>query len=33
MNDTIKNNILFGKEYNFEKYEEVIKICELEKDL
>ena len=30
---TIKENILMGNEYNEEKYNECIKICELERDL
>ena len=33
LNDTIKNNILFGEEYNEEKFKRVLKICELEDDL
>ena len=33
MSDTLKNNILFFKEYDQEKYLEIIKICQLEKDL
>ncbi len=33
MNDTIRNNILFGKEYNIKKYAEVIKFSSLETDL
>ena len=31
--DTLKNNIIFGKEFNEERYEHVIKICQLENDL
>ena len=27
---TVKNNILFGKKYEEERYEEVIKACALE---
>ncbi|XP_057563694.1 ATP-binding cassette sub-family C member 4-like isoform X2 [Hippopotamus amphibius kiboko] len=30
---TVKSNILFGKKYEKERYEEVIKACALEKDL
>ena len=33
MNDTIRGNILFGKEYNEAYYLEVLKLCELETDL
>ena len=33
MSDTLKNNILFFKEYDQEKYLKIIKICQLEKDL
>lgn len=33
MNDTIRNNILFGKPYNYKKYAEVIKYASLESDL
>ncbi len=33
MNTTIRENILFGKEYNEQKYKEIIKMCELEHDL
>ena len=33
LNDTLKNNIIFGKEYDAEKYSHVIRICELESDL
>lgn len=29
---TVKDNILFGKEYDREKFQEVIKFCELESD-
>ena len=32
-NDTIKNNILFFKEYNKEKYEEILDKCQLKYDL
>ena len=33
MNDTIKNNITFGFEYNEEKFRKTIEICELTRDL
>jgi len=33
MNDTIRNNITFGMEYDEEKFKRTIKICELESDL
>ena len=33
MNDTIRNNILFGNEYDVDKYKRIIEICELENDL
>ena len=33
MNDTIRNNILFGKEYNAKRYAEAIKYASLEPDL
>ena len=32
-NDTIRNNIIFFNEYNEEKYNKIIKLCELEKDI
>ncbi len=32
-NKTIRDNILFGKPFEEEKYEETIRICELERDL
>eukprot|EP01125_Pyxidicula_operculata_P021279 TRINITY_DN812_c2_g1_i1.p1 TRINITY_DN812_c2_g1~~TRINITY_DN812_c2_g1_i1.p1 ORF type:complete len:1539 (-),score=311.37 TRINITY_DN812_c2_g1_i1:20-4636(-) len=32
MNETVRNNILFGDVYNEEKYKSVIKACELTKD-
>ncbi|GMT09873.1 hypothetical protein PFISCL1PPCAC_1170, partial [Pristionchus fissidentatus] len=32
MNNTVKENILFGKEFNEELYETVVKACELEHD-
>ena len=33
MNDTIRNNILFGKPYNSKRYAEAIKYASLETDL
>ena len=33
MNETVKNNILFGMEYNKAKYEKVLRVCELGPDL
>ncbi|XP_069614144.1 ATP-binding cassette sub-family C member 4 isoform X2 [Ranitomeya imitator] len=30
---TVRSNILFGKEYNQEKYERVLRVCALKKDL
>jgi ATP-binding cassette subfamily C (CFTR/MRP) protein 1 len=33
LNSTVRNNILFGKPYDKELYEKVLKICELETDL
>ena len=33
LNDTIRNNILFGNEYNEEFYERVLELCELNLDL
>ena len=33
VNDTVRNNILFGKEYDEKKYNEIIKVCSLEDDL
>ncbi|KAJ3557433.1 hypothetical protein NM688_g1472 [Phlebia brevispora] len=33
LNDTIRNNILFGSDYNEERYKKVIKQCALERDL
>jgi ABC-type multidrug transport system fused ATPase/permease subunit len=33
MNDTIRDNILFGKEYDEKLYNEVLEICELLPDL
>ena len=32
-NKTLKDNILFHNEYNHERYEEVLRVCELNKDL
>jgi ATP-binding cassette subfamily C (CFTR/MRP) protein 1 len=33
LNSTVRNNILFGKPYDKELYQKVLKICELEADL
>ena len=33
VNDTVRNNILFGKEFDEKKYNEIIKVCCLEDDL
>lgn len=33
MNATLRDNILFGNEYNKEKYEKVLNICELNSDI
>ena len=33
MSDTIKNNIIFFKEYNEEKYNRIISLCQLDYDL
>lgn len=33
LNDSLKNNILFGKEYNQEKYEKILDICQLRPDI
>ena len=33
INDTIKGNILFNKEYDEERYNHIIKMCQLEKDI
>jgi ATP-binding cassette, subfamily C (CFTR/MRP), member 1 len=33
INSSVKNNILFGSSYNKEKYEKILKICELENDM
>ena len=32
-NDTIRNNILFAKEFDEEKYNNILKLCELNEDL
>lgn len=32
-NDTIRNNILFGSDYDNDRYHKVIQQCALEKDL
>ena len=33
VNDTVRNNIIFGKEYNRKKYQEVIHYASLKRDL
>lgn len=33
LNKSIKDNILFGLEYNEDRYKETIKICQLRRDL
>ena len=33
LNETIKNNILFGKEFNQEKYQQAVELSQLEPDL
>lgn len=33
MNETLKNNVLFGMEFNRHKYDKVIRVCELLPDL
>ena len=32
-NTTLKNNILFGREYDAELYDETVRVCCLEPDL
>jgi ATP-binding cassette subfamily C (CFTR/MRP) protein 4 len=32
MTDTVKNNIIFNNEFNEEKYNEIVSVCELEND-
>lgn len=32
-NDSVRNNILFGKPYDEETYRRVISVCRLERDL
>lgn len=32
-NDTVRNNIMFGKPYDEKKYEEVLTVCRLRRDL
>ena len=32
LNDTVRNNIIFNKPYNEEKYNQIVKICQLEPD-
>ena len=33
LNDTIRNNITFGMEYNKEKFQKILTLCELDSDL
>ena len=33
MHESLKNNILFGQDYNKEKYKEILKLCELNPDI
>lgn len=33
LNDTLKNNILFGKRFDQKKYLKTIKLCELKQDI
>lgn len=32
-NDSVRNNILFGKPYDKEKYQRVLDVCRLRRDL
>ncbi|CAM9904704.1 unnamed protein product, partial [Hapterophycus canaliculatus] len=32
-NDTVRNNIIFGKPYDEDKYEQVLTVCRLRRDL
>lgn len=32
-NDTVRNNVLFGKAYDEDKYRRVLAVCRLERDL
>ena len=32
-NMTLKDNVLFGKEFNQERYSQSLKVCELEQDI
>ena len=33
VNETLRNNIVFGSEYDEEKYERIVRICQLETDI
>jgi ABC-type multidrug transport system fused ATPase/permease subunit len=33
LNDTVKNNILFGRNYDSKRYHEILDICQLKQDL
>lgn len=32
-NDTVRNNVLFGKPYDQKKYDKVLEVCRLRRDL
>jgi len=33
MNTTIRNNIIFGNDFAFDKYEKILELCELKHEL